>query len=73
MLGSAVGQISLVTLLLSIALLWHLPVHDTIVDISGQGLLHSQSLIRTVQAGGVVMAISISALFGYGFGNIELL
>ncbi|NGP59360.1 hypothetical protein FLT15_13655 [Paenibacillus thiaminolyticus] len=67
MLGSAVGQISLVTLLLSIALLWHLPVHDTIVDISGQGLLHSQSLIRTVQAGGVVMAISISALFGYGF------
>lgn len=67
MLGSAVGQISLVTLLMSIALLGHLPVHDTIVDISGKGFLNSQSLIRTVHAAGVVMAISISALFGYGF------
>lgn len=66
MLGSAVGQISLVTLLMAIALLWHLPIHDTIVDISGQGLLHSQSLIRTVHAAGIIMVVCISALFGYG-------
>ncbi|MFW5438254.1 hypothetical protein [Paenibacillus apiarius] len=67
MLGSAVGQISLVTFLIVIGLMCHLPVHDTILDLSGRELLYNQALGNTLRAAAIIMVSCIIVLYGYGF------